>query len=208
MKHLFLLLAALTLFNSASAQTLGDTLAKIETLFNRYTPQTPGCQVAISRHGRVLFSKAWGLADLERGAPLTTASVVEAGSVSKQFTAAAILLLAQQGRLSLEDDVRKYVPELPDYGHPIRLRHLLRHTSGLKDWGAVAFLSGWNRGQKFYTNAEALDFLVHQKGLNNRPGAEFIYSNSNYNLAAVVVQRVRYCDEKQLIGQIFYLWPT
>ena len=155
-----------------------------------YGPESPGCQVSVSRNGQLLFSKAWGFADLERRVPLTTNSILEAGSVSKQFTAAAILLLEQQGKLSLDDDVRKYIPELPDYGTPILIRQMLHHTSGLRDWGSVAEMTGWPRSTKFYSNEDALAIIVRQKHLNNKPGDEFLYSNSNYNLFAIIVQRV------------------
>jgi CubicO group peptidase (beta-lactamase class C family) len=171
-------------------QTWQDTLAIIERSFNQYAPGSPGCQLSVSRNGELIFSKAWGMSDLERKATLSTESIIEAGSVSKQFTAAAILLLEQQGKLSIDDDVRKYVPEIPDYGNTITIRHMLHHTSGFRDWGAVAALSGWERGTKFYTNDDALEIIARQKLLNNIPGGEYIYSNSNYNLMAIIVQRV------------------
>jgi CubicO group peptidase (beta-lactamase class C family) len=142
------------------------------------------------RNGKLIFSKAWGMADLEHNAQLTVESPTEAGSVSKQFTAASILLLEQQGKLSINDDIRKYIPELPNYGHPILIRHMLEHTSGLKDWGSVAELAGWPRSTKTYTNEEALLILSRQKTLNNIPGEEYIYSNSNFNVLATVVKRV------------------
>lgn len=155
-----------------------------------YMPQKPGCQLSIKKNGEVIFSKAYGMADLEHTVPLTLGSKIEAGSVSKQFTAAAILLLEQQGKLSLNDDVRKYIPELPNYGNTIKLEQLIHHTSGLRDWGSVAELAGWGRTTKTYTNDDALEIIKAQKILNNLPGAEFIYSNSNYNLLAIIVQRV------------------
>lgn len=130
------------------------------------------------------------MADLEHNVPLTTQSVTEAGSVSKQFTAAAILLLEQRGKLSLEDDVRKYIGELPDYKVKITLRHLLHHTSGLKDWGSIMDVAGWPRGSRAFTNEYALYVISLQQSLNNLPGDEYIYSNSNYNLLAIIVQRV------------------
>ncbi|WP_315819140.1 serine hydrolase domain-containing protein [Paraflavitalea speifideaquila] len=173
----------------ATAQSWADTVARIEQLFSRYN-HVPGAELAISRHGQVIFSKAWGMADLEHNIPLTMQSVLEAGSVSKQFTAAAILLLEQQGKVSLEDDVRKYLTELPDYGKVITLRHMMQHTSGLKDWGSVMDLAGWPRGSRAYTNEYALYVVTLQQTLNNRPGDEYIYSNSNYNLLAIIVQRV------------------
>ena len=172
------------------AQTWQDTVSQIDKILNRYTDNTPGAQLAISRGGQVIYSSAKGLADLEHKVPLTVNSVIEVGSVSKQFTAACILLLEQQGKLSLNDDIRKYVPEIPGYGNVIRIKHLLHHTSGLKDWGSIAEISGWPRTTKTYTNEDALHFMTLQKTLNNKPGDEFIYSNSNYNLMAVIIQRV------------------
>lgn len=181
----FLLISATCFGQSAS-----DTTALIEQVFQRYQTQHPGCQFSVNRNGKLIFSKAWGTADLEHGVPLTLNSVIEAGSVSKQFTAAAVLLLEQQGKLSLNDDVRKYLPELPDYGRVIKIKHLIHHTSGIKDWGSIAGLTGWGRGSKTYTNQDALEIAARQQTLNNLPGAEFIYSNSNYNLLAIIVQRV------------------
>ena len=176
--------------NLLPAQTWTDTTAQIEKIFSRYLPNNPGTELAIMRNGKIIFSKAWGMADLEHGAQLSVESPTEAGSVSKQFTSAAILLLEQQGKLSVNDNIRKYLPEVPDYGHPILIRHLMEHTSGLKDWGSVADVSGWPRSTKTYSNADALYIVSRQKTLNNIPGAEYIYSNSNYNLLAIIVSRV------------------
>jgi len=166
------------------------TPGAIDAVFARWSDRTPGCAVGVEQAGAAPVIRAYGLAELEHGAPATPATVYEAGSVSKQFTAAAILLLAQDGRLSLEDDVRTHVPELPDYGTPITLRHLLTHTSGLRDWGAVAAVEGWPRGSRAMTNDRAVEIIVRQRGLNYAPGTEWLYSNSGYNLAAVIVQRV------------------
>lgn len=174
---------------SAFAQSRQDTIQQIEKIFSRYQSQNPGCQLSVSKNGEIIFSKAWGVADLEHNITLSTHSLIEAGSVSKQFTAAAVLLLEQQGKLSQEDDIRKYIPELPVYGTVIKVKHLIHHTSGLKDWGTIAELTGWERGTKTYRNEDALEICSRQKTLNNVPGAEFVYSNSNYNLMAILVQR-------------------
>ncbi|WP_158085333.1 serine hydrolase domain-containing protein [Niastella vici] len=186
--RILFLLCTIIPFASFS-QAFSDTAILIEKIFSRYTPQNPGCQLSISRNDEVIFSRAWGNADLENNVPLTTRSIIEAGSVSKQFTAAAILLLEQQGKLSVNDDVRKFIPELPNYGIVIRIKHLIHHTSGLKDWGSIAQMTGWARGTKAYRNEDALEIVARQKTLNNVPGAEFLYSNSNYNLLAIIVQR-------------------
>jgi CubicO group peptidase (beta-lactamase class C family) len=190
MKKSMLVAAFLLAMISANSQTWDDTVRAIEKIFERYKPSNPGAQVAISRNGKIIYSKAWGVADLEHNAPLTTTSPTEAGSVSKQFTAAAILLLEQQGKLSLNDDVRKYIPELPEYGNTVTLAHMMRHTSGLKDWGSIAAIAGWPRSTVTYSNDDALLIASRQKTLNNKPGDEYIYSNTNYNLLAVIVARV------------------
>jgi len=190
MRQFFLAIIFFTIYLSGAAQSWQDTVAQIEKIFARYKPNNPGTQLAISRNGNVIFSKAWGMADLEHTIPLTTESILEAGSVSKQFTAAAILLLEQQGKLSLDDDVKKYIPEMSDYGWPITLRQMMQHKSGIKDWGAVVAIAGWPRSTKTYNNDDALYVITNQKTLNYKPGDEYLYSNSNYNLFAIIVQRV------------------
>ncbi|MBX6365180.1 MAG: serine hydrolase [Gemmatimonadetes bacterium] len=168
----------------------GDSAAAVDRLFARYTGDVPGCAVAVARDGRTILARAYGMTDLEHDVPNTTESRFEAGSVSKQFTAASIVLLAQQGKLSLDDDARKYVPELPDFGTPITIRHLLTHTSGLRDWGVVEGVAGWPRGTRVYTHAHVLDLVSRQKKLNYRPGDEYSYTNTGYNLLAIIVERV------------------
>jgi len=164
---------------------------RVDSIFARFQgPDAPGCVVSVSRGGRTVLERAYGSAELEHGVPLTPRSVLEAGSVSKQFTAAAIVLLAGDGRLSLDDPVRRYIPELPPFGDSITLRHLLTHTSGLRDWGALAALAGWPRGTRAHTHAHVLQILGRQRALNFRPGTEYSYSNSGYNLLALVAERV------------------
>jgi len=190
MKRLLIIALLIFIFLNSKAQGWQDTTRMIDHFFDRYQPNNPGCQLSISRNGKLVYSRAWGLADLERHAPYTAETITEAGSITKQFTAAAVLLLEQQGKLSLNDDVRKYVPELPNYGTVIRLRHLLHHTSGIREWSDLEAITGWPRTTKAYTNEDVLDMLYHQKGLNNKPGAEYIYSNSNYLLLTLIIERV------------------
>ena len=190
MRKIYLIILVLSVCRFAKAQSWQDTVLLIEKKFERYKPANPGVQFAIVRNGKIIFSKAWGMADLEHNVPLTTGSISEAGSVSKQFTAGAILLLEQQGKLSLDDDVHKYVPELPDYGYTITLRQMIQHKSGLKDWGFIADISGWPRTTRTYSNDDALHIICNQKTLNYKPGAEYLYSNSNYQLLTIIVQRV------------------
>jgi len=163
---------------------------KIDAIFARWTADTPGCAVGVSKDGKPIVQKAYGMADLEHDVPNRADTIFEAGSVSKQFTAAAVLLLAQDGKLSLDDPVRKHVGELPDYGAPLTIRHLLQHTSGLRDWGEIAAIAGWPRTSRVHTHAHVLDILSRQKALNFPTGTQYSYSNSGYNLAAIVVSRV------------------
>ncbi len=151
--------------------------------------QGPGCAVGVTV-GATSITRARGLADLERSVALTPASIIEAGSVSKQFTAAAVILLSLDGQLGLDDDVRRWFPELPVYDAPITVRHLLTHTSGLRDWGAITALEGWPRGARAHTNAHVLQVLVRQRALNYTPGATYSYTNSGYNLLALLVERI------------------
>lgn len=187
------LLRVLVLFLAAAsprAQAPADPPARVDAIFASWSSATPGCAVGVSRGGQVLLEKAYGMADLERGVPNTVETIFEAGSVSKQFTAAAVLLLAQDGKLSLDDPARRYLPELPDYGVPLTIRHMLQHTSGLRDWGEVAAIAGWPRGSRVHTHAHVLDIVSRQRALNFPPGTRYSYSNTGYNLAAVIVQRV------------------
>ena len=162
----------------------------IDALFSQWTTGTPGCAVGVSDDGRIVLQKAYGMANLEHGVPNRTDTIFEAGSVAKQFTAAAVLLLAQDGKLSLDDPARKHVPELPEYAASITVRQLLEHTSGLRDWGGVEWIAGWPRGTRVYTHAHVLDILSRQGALNFAPGTRWSYSNSGYNLAAVIVARL------------------
>ena len=146
--------------------------------------------MGVSVRGTPVLAKAYGMADLEHDVPNTAETIFEAGSVSKQFTAAAVLLLAREGKLSLDDPVRKYIPELPDYGRPLLIRHMLTHSSGLRDWGNVAGIGGWPRTSRLYTHAHVLEIVSRQRALNFPPGEHYSYSNTGYNLAAIIVSRV------------------
>lgn len=189
MKHLLLFCIGCTLFLSASAQST-DTLNRIDEIFSHWNNATPGGSVLVSRGATIVYHKAFGLADLEHNVPNITETIFEGGSVSKQFTAASILLLATEGKLSTQDDVRKYIPELPVYDAPILIQHLLNHTSGLKDWGSVGSLTGWPRTTRVYTQELGLEIICKQKSLNFTPGTEYSYSNSNYTLLVTIVERV------------------
>jgi CubicO group peptidase (beta-lactamase class C family) len=148
-----------------------------------------GCTVGVQVDGRAI-TRALGMADLERAVPLSAESIIEAGSVSKQVTAMAILQLMADGKLALDDDVRRWFPELPTYDRPITVRHLLTHTSGLRDWGAIVALEGWPRGSRAHTNAHVVQVAARQRALNYSPGDTYSYTNTGYNLLAELVERV------------------
>jgi CubicO group peptidase (beta-lactamase class C family) len=169
----------------------GSRAAAIDQIFRPWASDaTPGCAVAVVHNGTKVVDRAFGSADLERGVPNTTSTLFEAGSTSKQFTAAAVLILAQEGRLSLSDDVRNYVPELPDYGHTITINHLLTHTSGLREWGSLAIFEGWPRGTRANNQLDALASIARQRSLNHLPGTRYSYNNSGYILLRLIVERV------------------
>lgn len=150
----------------------------------------PGCSVGVSFEGAPVVVKAFGMAELENQVPITVDSIFESGSVAKQFTAAALVLLQIDGKLNIDDPVRKYIPELPDYGAPLTIRHILNHTAGLRDWGAVMGLSGVGRDERIIRQDYAFHVITRQQHLDFIPGAEYSYSNSGYTLASTIVERV------------------
>ena len=163
---------------------------QVDALFARWNrPGMPGGVVAVIRDGKVVLSKGYGLADIEHGVPMSPASEVVIGSMSKQFTAFAIHLLAQDGKLSLDDDIRTYLPDVPDFGKTITIRHLLHHTSGLRDYFELMFMAGL-RGDDVIAEDTALALIGRQRMLNFEPGQEWAYSNTGYLLLGRIVQRV------------------
>jgi len=180
-------LLAAALVAAAQAPDKGP---QVDAIFAGFTRDTPGCAVGVSLNGEVVLRAGYGMADLERSVPITPDSVFESGSVAKQFTAAALILLEQQGKLSLDDPMRKHLPELPEYGAPLTIRHVIHHTSGLREWRPLALFSGFPEGTRVYNNTDLLAFASHQKGLNFTPGTNYTYSNTGFNIAAILVERV------------------
>jgi CubicO group peptidase (beta-lactamase class C family) len=180
MKTPAFVLTALLAAASASAQDYKT--AEVDKIFSWVKPGMPGCLAAASQDGKLMVNRAYGLADLERNVRLTTESLLDAGSIRKQFVAAAVLLLVEDGKLSLTDDVRKHIPELHDFGHTITIDHLLTHTSGIRDW--VPLLN-WASG-----DPEVMSLILRQRTLNFAPGTEWSYSNSGYVLLPEIVARV------------------
>jgi CubicO group peptidase (beta-lactamase class C family) len=172
-------------------EPLGTTPGKkMDQLFAPWdNPETPGAAVAVVKEGKIIFKKGYGSANLEYSIPITPSSVFHIASVSKQFTAFSILLLAKEGKLSLDDDIRKYIPEVPDFGKIITLRQLAHHTSGLRDQWSLLVMAGW-RLDDVITKEHILKLVSRQKELNYNPGDEFLYCNTGFTLLAEVVARV------------------
>ncbi len=157
--------------------------------FASYNSHTPGAAVAIVKDGEIVFQKGYGMADLDHSIPITPQTVFNIASVSKQFTAFAIYLLASEGKISLEDDIRKYITELPDYHAVIKVKHLLGHTSGLRDQAAIWSLAGyWS--SDISTTEQTLKLIARQRNLNFAPGTAFGYCNTGYTLLAEIIHRV------------------
>lgn len=168
-----------------------DLASAADSIFDRWnSTHSPGCAVGVSRAGETLLMRGYGMANLETGTPITAQTIFESGSVAKQFTATAVLMLAQDGKLSLSDPVRKYFPELPEYDKPITINHLLTHTSGLREWSNVVAWAGWPRGTRAHTQADLLDVAFRQKSLNYPVGEYYSYTNTGYALAMSLVERV------------------
>jgi CubicO group peptidase (beta-lactamase class C family) len=190
--RLTVVLDVLLVSSLAHAQTLPqDVTKKVDTVFEKWDrPGSPGCALGVYKDGRIVYERGYGMANLNDDVPITPSTVFHVASMSKQFTAASILLLAQQGKLSLDDDVHKYIPELPNFGERITLRHLLHHSSGLRDQWALLDLAGWRYSQDLITDDDVMSVVVRQKGLNFKPGEKYMYSNTGYTLLAIVVKRV------------------
>jgi CubicO group peptidase (beta-lactamase class C family) len=163
---------------------------QVDEIFKEWDrDESPGCAAGIIQDGQLVYRRAFGLANLEHQVPLTPESVSYLGSIAKQFTAFAVLLLDEDGKLSIDDDVRVHVPELPDYDTAISIRHLLHHTSGLRDVLSLAYYAGY-RSEDYLSDEEILALIVQQRGLNFAPGERSSYSNTGYWLLGLIVERV------------------
>jgi len=197
---LLLVLLSLMLKPGAFAQVSSDSstkpvsdaslTSKVDKLFAPWDkPDSPGAALMVFKDGMVIYKRGYGLANLEYSIPITPATVFHVASVSKQFTAFAITMLAKQGKLSLDDDIRKYLPEVPEFGKTITIRHLIHHISGLRDQWELLAMAGW-RLDDVITKEHILKMVRHQKDLNFDPGQEHLYCNTGYTLLAVIVERV------------------
>ncbi len=175
---------------AASRGADADRRAQVDAIFAEYRrTDSPGCAVGVFHRGAIEYAQGYGMANLELSVAITPSTVFDIGSTSKQFTAFAILLLEQEGKLDIDDDVPKYVPELPQYGPTITVRHLMQHTSGLRDYLGLFWLGGVHT-KDVTTDQDALDAIVRQKALNFEPGDEYLYSNSGFFLLSEIVKRV------------------
>ena len=179
--------------NDASAQSSASrdsTDSRIAAIFAPFArTDAPGCVVAVFRAGAVLYTSGFGMADVSHDIPLTDTTRMPIASTSKQFTAMAVLLLEAEGMIRLNDDIRRYIPELPVFGQSITIRHLLNHTSGLRDSWSLFDMAGW-RTSDIETQTDLLWLLHRQEGLNHRTGTDFLYNNTGYSLLALLVERV------------------
>lgn len=193
MKHITLLYIALVIAFSATSQ---NTSNKIDNLFTDWKKDNnPGGVVMVSHKNKLIFSKAYGLANISYNIPNDKETVFNTGSVSKQFTAMGIVLLQLEGKLSIDDDIHKYLPELNDFGKPITIRHLLHHTSGLRSSPELFGLAGWRDGDAIL-NEDVYRYLYKQVDLNFEPGSEYMYSNSGYILLAKIIESITKQDFK------------
>ena len=164
--------------------------AKIDQLFVEWNrPDSPGAAVAVTRDGEIIYKNGYGMANLEYDIPITPTTIFDIASVSKQFAAFAIVTLSHQGKLSIDDDIRTHLPDVPDFGHTITIRHLLHHTSGLRDW-VQSFVIAGDLMDDVISFKHILKMVRHQKALNFEPGAAYLYSNTGYNLLAEIVETV------------------
>lgn len=163
---------------------------QVDELFTMWdTNNTPGAAIAIVKDGAIIYKKDYGISNLEYDIPITASSIFHVASVSKQFTVFSILLLEKQGKLNLDDDIRKYIPEVPDFGKKITLKHLASHTSGLRDQWNLLLMAGW-RMDDVITKEHVLKLVSKQKELNFNPGDEYAYCNTGFTLLAEVVSRI------------------
>ena len=185
------LLCAVSLADASGAEIkmTKPTVAQLDRLFAHFNNATPGVAAAVDHKGKIVYQRGFGMSNLEHGVPIRTDSVFHIASISKQFTAMAVVLLELEGRLSFEDDIRQHIPEVPDFGETITLRHLANHTSGLRDQWALLDLAGW-RAEDIKTQEDVLELVKRQKDLNFKPGAEYLYCNTGFTLLAIAVHRV------------------
>lgn len=178
------------IFNCSFAQRTNE-LVKVDSIIQYFNKSNaPGFSIGIIENGKLIYSKGIGLSNIENNTKNSSATIFGIASVAKQFTAACIWSLIKENIISLDDDIRKYIPEFPSYGKPILVRHMLNHTSGIRNYQAIMELSGFDYDKEFHDNQTVLKLACKQKGLNNIPGEKVIYSNTAYTLLAIIIERI------------------
>ena len=174
---------------------------KIDTMISQMglSAKTPGGVVGVIKNGKIIFVKAYGFANFETKELNKTSTLFNLGSVSKQFTAAAILMLANEKKLSLKDDIRKYLPDFPDYGYPITIENLVHHTCGIRSNDVLALMAGAQDSVE--TQEGIYSLIIKQKSLNFKPGDEFLYSNSGYVLLVKIIEKISGMKFSQFIEE-------
>lgn len=167
-----------------------DFLEKVPLLFNDWVKDSPGGAVAIVSNGEIIYEEYFGMANMETKIPFSNNSITDIGSISKQFTACLIALLEEESKLSIHDDIRKYLPEIPKYEETVKIEHLLFHTSGIRDYEALELIQGRHYFEERMTNKYVVELMSKQKKLNFTPNTEYEYSNSNYILLAAIIERI------------------
>ena len=185
-----LMFAIFVLDGPARAQRTDTTIPAVDAIFAPWDETgSPGCALGVVEDGEFIYERGYGFANLDWGIPSATDTVFYVGSVSKQFTAAVIALLAEEGAVDLDENIREYFPEIPKYVRPITVRHLVHHTSGLRDIYTLMSLAGI-RLEDVFTDKQAIELIAAQRETNFEPGSEYLYSNSGYFLLAQLVERV------------------
>lgn len=192
------------LIHIVNAQLADSLSKKVDAVFADYNKtNSPGCALAILKDGKIIYEKGYGMSNLEYNIPISPSSIFHVASISKQFTAAAIIMLSLEGKLSLNDDIRKYLPEVPDFGHTITFNHLLHHTSGLRDQWELQRFAGW-RDDDLITEKDILEMLAREKSLNFLPGDEEDYCNTGYTLLGIAVKRISGVSLKKYADSVFF----
>ncbi|WP_458628379.1 serine hydrolase domain-containing protein [Winogradskyella sp. PC D3.3] len=183
------LLIGVFVFLSSKAQTNANL--KIDELLAAYVSNdAPGLSVKVIHQGQSIYSKGFGLSSLDYNIKNSDSTVFNLASIAKQFTASAIWALANDGKISLEDDIRMYLPEFPEYEDTIKIKHLLNHTSGIRNYHTLMYLAGFDYDTQYYDNNTVLDLAIKQKNLNHLVGEKVSYSNTNYNLLTIIIERI------------------
>jgi CubicO group peptidase (beta-lactamase class C family) len=188
--RIFITFLTIILFNSAFAQK-AEQIEKVDSIIQPFNKtNAPGFSIGIIENGKLIYSKGIGLANIETNTKNSASSIFGIASIAKQLTAACIWSLIKENKISLDDDIRKYIPEFPSYGESILVRHMLNHTSGIRNYHAIMELAGFDYDKEFHDNQTILKLACNQKGLNNIPGEKVIYGNTAYTLLAIMIERI------------------